>query len=110
MSELSQNQNMDSATLEDVVIQLNDGTELNCQLNGTEYQSKEVIADDVLSIENLSNVTINGEAQGFMKLIHKYAFQSGTRFALQPLTREEDEIATLKAQIEYITMMSDIDL
>ena len=79
-------------------------------MNGTEYQTEEPVADDVLSVENLSNVTINGEVQGSMKLIHKYAFQSGTRFALQQLTREEDEIATLKAQIEYIAMMADIDL
>ena len=110
MSNENNVKNMGTETTTTSKVQLADGTVLNCQLNGTEYETEEVIADDVLSIENLSNVTINGEAQGSMKLIHKYAFQSGTRFALQPHTREEDEIATLKAQIEYIAMMANIDL
>lgn len=110
MSETNKNLNMDSAMLEDVVIQLNDGTVLNCKLNGTEYESKDAITDDILSEENLSSVTINDIVQGAMKLINKYTFESGTRFALQQLTSEETEITTLKAQIAYIAMMSDIEL
>lgn len=110
MSETNKNQNTDSAMLEDVVIQLNDGMVLNCKLNGTEYESELAIVDDTLSVENLSNVTINGVEHGAMKLINKYAFESGTRFALQQLSSEETELTTLKAQIAYIAMMSDIDL
>ena len=110
MSETNKNLNTDSAMLEGVVIQLNDGMVLNCKLNGTEYELDFAIADDTLSVENLSNVTINGEAQGAMKLINKYTFESGTRFALQQLTSEETELTTLKAQIAYIAMMSDIEL
>lgn len=83
---------------------------MNCRLNGTEYESDTVISDDVLSVENLSNVTIDGVAQGAMRLINKYAFESGTRFALRQLTGEETEITTLKAQIAYIAMMSGIEL
>lgn len=83
---------------------------LNCKLNGTEYESELAITDDTLSVENLSNVTINNEAMGAMKLINKYAFESGTRFALQQLSVEETELVALKAQVAYIAMMSDIDL
>lgn len=110
MSETNKNQNMDSAMLEDVIIKLNDGKVLNCKLNGTEYESEFAIADDTLSVENLSNVTINGVEQGAMKLINKYAFESGTRFALQQFSSEEIELAALKAQIAYIAMMANIDL
>ena len=45
-------------------VQLADGTVLNLNLNGTEYESETPIADEVLSDENLSNVTIDDVNKG----------------------------------------------
>ena len=64
-------------------VQLADGMVLSLRLNGTEYESDAPIADEVLSEENLSNVTIDGVNKGKMKLNSKYSFGSGTRFSLR---------------------------
>ena len=55
-------------------ILLADGTVLNLNLNGTEYESETPIADEVLSEENLSNVTIDDVNKGKMKLNSKYPY------------------------------------
>lgn len=80
-------------------VQLADGTVLNLNLNGTEYESETLIADEVLSEENLSNVTINGVSKGKMKLNSKYSYKNGTRFSLRELTSEEETIERLNTQL-----------
>lgn len=80
-------------------ILLADGTVLNLNLNGTEYESETPIADEVLSEENLSNVTIDGVNKGKMKLNSKYPFGSGTRFSLREMTEDEKTIERLNAEL-----------
>lgn len=110
MTETSVNQDMDFAVLKDVVITLSDGTELNCKLNGTEYQSSTKIDESIFTSENLSNVTIDGVDQGAMHLIHTYPFQNGTRFALCPQTTAEKAMAKMQSTIEYLALMCDVEL
>lgn len=81
-------------------IRLHDGTVLNLPLNGTEYESTEPIADGVLSKENLSNVVIDGVAQGKMVLVSKYPFQGGTRFCIRQQTTAEKESDSVQEQLE----------
>ena len=69
------------------------------RLNGTEYESDTPIADEVLSEENLSNVTINNVNKGKMKLNSKYPYEGGTRFSIRELTPEEKTIDELNAQL-----------
>lgn len=76
-------------------VQLADGTVLNLNLNGTEYESETPIDDSVLSEENLSDVTIDGVNMGRMKLNSKYPYNGGTRFSLRELTKEEKAIEGL---------------
>lgn len=80
-------------------VQLADGTVLNLNLNGTEYESETPIADEVLSEENLSNVTIDGVNKGKMKLNSKYPYNGGTRFSLRELTEDEKTIERLNAEL-----------
>ena len=80
-------------------VQLADGTVLSLRLNGTEYESDTPIADEVLSEENLSNVTIDDVNKGKMKLNSKYPFGSGTRFSLREMTEDEKTIDRLNAEL-----------
>ena len=80
-------------------VQLADGTVLSLKLNGTEYESDTPIADEVLSEENLSNVTIDGVNKGKMKLNSKYPYEGGTRFSIRELTPEEKTIDELNTQL-----------
>lgn len=87
------------SNMEKSKVQLADGTVLNLRLNGTEYESDTQIADEVLSEENLSNVTIDGVNKGKMKINSKYPFGSGTRFSLREMTEDEKTIERLNAEL-----------
>ena len=80
-------------------VQLADGTVLNLNLNGTEYESETPIADEVLSDENLSNVTIDDVNKGKMKLNSKYPYNGGTRFSLREMTEDEKTIDRLNSEL-----------
>ena len=80
-------------------VQLADGTVLNLNLNGTEYESETPIADEALSDENLSNVTIDDVNKGRMKLNSKYPYNGGTRFSLREMTEDEKTIEKLNVQL-----------
>lgn len=69
------------------------------RLNGTEYESDTPIADEVLSDENLSNVTIDDVNKGKMKLNSKYPYNGGTRFSLREMTEDEKTIDRLNAEL-----------
>lgn len=85
--------------MDEDTIRFADGTVLELRLNETEYESDTPIADEVLSKDNLSNVTINGVSKGKMKLNSKYPYKNGTRFSLRELTSEEETIERLNTQL-----------
>ena len=72
-------------------------------LNGTEYESETPIADEVLSEENLSNVTIDDVNKGKMKLNSKYPYNGGTRFSLRELTEDEKTIDELRKELARVS-------
>ena len=80
-------------------VQLADGTVLNLNLNGTEYESETPITDEVLSDENLSNVIIDDVNKGKMKLNSKYPYNGGTRFSLREMTEDEKTIERLNIEL-----------
>lgn len=88
-----------ASNIEQSKIQLKDGTVLNLNLNGTEYESETPITDEVLSDENLSNVTIDDVNKGKMKLNSKYPYNGGTRFSLRELTEDEKTIERLNVEL-----------
>lgn len=65
----------------------------------TEYESDEVIEDEVLSEANLQNVTIDDVNKGKMKLNSKYPYNGGTRFSLREMTENEKTIERLNAEL-----------
>ena len=87
------------SNMEKSKVQLADSTVLSLRLNGTEYESDVPIADEVLSEENLSNVTIDDVNKGKMKLNSKYPFGIGTRFSLREMTEDEKTIERLNAEL-----------
>lgn len=87
------------SNIEKSKVKFADGTILNLRLNGTEYESDTPIADEVLSEENLSNVTIDDVNKGKMKLNSKYPFGNGTRFSLREITEDEKTIDKLNAEL-----------
>ena len=87
------------SNMEKSKVQLADGTVLSLNLNGTEYESETPIADEVLSDENLSNVTIDDMNKGKMKLNSKYPYNGGTRFSLKEMTEDEKTIEKLNVQL-----------
>ena len=87
------------SNMEKSKVQLADGTVLSLRLNGTEYESNTPIADEVLSDENLSNVTIDDVNKGKMKLNSKYPYNGGTRFSLREMTEDEKTIERLNAEL-----------
>ena len=88
-----------TSNMEKSKVQLADGTVLSLRLNGTEYESDTPIADEVLSEENLSNVTIDDVNKGKMKLNSKYPYNGGTRFSLREMTEDEKTIDRLNAEL-----------
>lgn len=76
------------------------------RLNGTEYESDTPITDEVLSEENLSNVTIDDVNKGEMKLNSKYPFGSGTRFSLREMTEDEKIIDELRKELARVSSIA----
>lgn len=91
--------NLTMSNMEKSKVKFADGTVLSLRLNGTEYESDTPIADEILSEENLSNVTIDDVNKGKMKLNSKYPFGSGTRFSLREMTEDEKTIERLNAEL-----------
>ena len=99
-------------------ITLSDGTELkNLGLNGNNFVSETEITEDVFD-GNLSEVIIEGIENGqevkkeykHMQLIQIVHYEDGYYFALRELTQAELKEIKTQADIEYLAMMSDIDL
>lgn len=89
-----------STTIQIASLLLADGTALNCRLNGSTYESDTVIDKSVLSEDNLSEVTIDGEKHTKMVLVSYYDYNGGTRFALRDQTEEEKTFAKLKERLQ----------
>ena len=88
-----------TSNIEKSKVQFADGTVLSLRLNGTEYESDTPIADEGVSEENLSNVTIDDVNKGKMKLNSKYPYEGGTRFSIRELTSEEKTTDELNTQL-----------
>lgn len=99
-------------------ITLSDGTQLkNLGLNGNNFVSeKEITEDDFKG--KLSKVTIEGIENGQevikeyerMELVQIVHYKDGYHFVLRELSQDELFKIQTQANLEYLAMMSDIDL
>lgn len=96
-------------------VTLADGTVISgLSMNGNNYISKTEISADIFD-GNLSSVTIsdgeNEETFENMDLIHLTAYDSGEYwFALRELSEDEIERLQLRSDIEYLSMMTGVEL
>lgn len=99
-------------------ITLADGTQLeNLRLNGNNFISDTKITADTFS-GNLSKVVIEGIEDGketiqeyeHMELVQIVHYKDGYYFVLRELSQDELDKIKTQADIEYLAMMSDIDL
>ena len=99
-------------------ITLSDGTQLkNLGLNGNNFVSDKKIHADVFN-GKLSNVSIKGKIEGNafkqeynnLELIQIAHYEDGYYFALREIPQEELDKLKMQSDIEYIAMMSDIDM
>lgn len=81
--------------------------------NGNNYVSQEQI-DESLFANNLATLTItNGEEKIVLhnaELIQQMQHDDGWYLCFRELTKQEMEAAALSAKIDYLAMMSEIDL
>lgn len=97
--------------MENITIALSNGTELTgLELNGNNYISPEKLTEDTFA-DGLSPVVINGEEHEQMALVQCIQHADGRSwFILRDATPEEAAQAKLRSDIDYLALMSDIDL
>ena len=95
-------------------ITLNDGTVIdNLTVNGTNFVSKDKIDESIFTKDNLKKVTINDTDYENLVFIQQMMLSDGYYIAFRQKTAEENQkylIDKQRADIDYIALMSDIDL
>ena len=97
--------------MENITIALANGTELTgLELNGNSYISPEELTEDTFA-DGLSPVVINGEEHEQMALVQCIQHADGrTWFILRDVTAEEVAQAKLRADIDFLALMTDVKL
>ena len=95
-------------------ITLADGTELtDLRLNGNNYISDEPVSEDIFD-ENCTPLTVSdGETEEVhenAKLIQVAQYGSEYWIAFRDLTQAELDNAKMRSDIEYLAMMTDVEL
>lgn len=99
-------------------ITLSDGTKLeNLGLNGNNFISEVKLTEDDFK-GKLSKVTIEGSEDGqeikqeyeHMELVQIVHYEDGYYFVLRELSEAELKERKMQGDIEYLAMMTDIDL
>lgn len=99
-------------------ITLSDGTQIkNLRLNGNNYVSETKLTEDDFK-GKLSKVTIEGSEDGqeikqeyeHMELVQIVHYEDGYYFVLRELSEAELKERKMQGDIEYLAMMTDIDL
>ena len=96
--------------MEEIKITLSNGTVLdNLGLNGNNYITQEEITEETFA-DGLAPVIINDEEHPQMELVQIQEHDDGRWFILRDVSAAEIADAKLRADIEYLAMMSDIEL
>lgn len=97
-------------------ITLSDGTQLkDLKLSGNNYISKTKITEDDFK-GKLSKITIENETDKtseeleHVELVQIVYYEDGYYFVLRQLSADEIDKIKTKADIEYLAMMTDVDL
>ena len=99
-------------------ITLSDGTQLeNLGMNGNNFISEEEITEDTFR-GKLSEVIVEGIEDGHnvkqeyqhMELVQIVHYEDGYHFVLRELSQQELKDIKIQGDIEYLAMMTDVDL
>lgn len=99
-------------------IMLSDGTQLkNLGLSGNNFISETEVTEDMFT-GKLSRVIVEGQEDGqdvrneyeHMELVQIVHYEDGYYFVLRELSQQELKEIKMQGDIEYLAMMSDIDL
>lgn len=96
-----------------VKIILADGTELNGTINGNNYIFDETVPDSILTDENVVGMTINGETYDYDHVCNHFieGGKDHVIFAVySALELVQKRLTDSQATMDYIAMMSDVDL
>lgn len=100
--------------MENYTIILSDGIVLdNLKLNGNNYISTIPLTEDIFKNNLIPVVIITNEVENHhehMKLIQVKQYGNEYWFVLEDVSEEEIRASKLRADIEYIAMMTDIEL
>lgn len=92
-----------------VTIILNDNTQINAEVNGNNYIVDEVIDETKLDRTNLVKMTIDGQEYLNMKC-QSFMEDEKQHLIFSQMSEQEIENANLRSKIEYLAMMSDIEM
>lgn len=97
--------------METITITLSNGTELTgLELNGNNYISLERLTEETFA-DGLAPVVIDGEEHEQMALVQCIQHEDGRSwFILRDVTAEEVAQAKLRSDIDFLALMSDIEL
>lgn len=87
-----------------------DSFEFEAELNGNNIIPKIEVPDDELQESNLIKVHIDDVMHENMVCCNNFKIDGKQRLIIRPLTERELKDRDVDAKLEYITMMSDIDL
>lgn len=94
-----------------ISIELSDGTVIdNLEVNGNCFLSDVNIKNELLADEMLSSIIINEETYTNVTLVRKWQQNGKTWIALRKKTDDEIWKEQYKSNLDYIAMMSDVDL
>lgn len=94
----------------DHIIKLADGTEIDCILNGNNYITDHKVSEDSFSDEVIANVEVDGIKSSNRVLRNFRKEDDGYHIVFGELTYDEKVQRSIESKIEYLALMSDVDL
>ena len=95
-------------TIYDII--LADGTRISAYLNGNNYITDDYVDAEMLADDNLVHIVIGGEDFYNMHCTNLWEDHGQKRFIIRELTSQELARLELNAKIEYLALMSGIDI
>ena len=89
---------------------LEDGTEISAYLNGNNYITDTNLTNEMLADDNLVHVIIDGVDYYNMHCTNLWKESGKTHFIIRELTSQEIMRLELNAKIEYLALMTGIDI
>ena len=96
--------------MEKFTLILGDGKTITGSINGNNYITTQTVEPEDLDEMNLVGATLNGEPLDGMRCCNLWTQADGTHMIFIPITDEEWKIRELTAQIEYLAMMTEVEL